>query len=81
MRYMKTAACGLLVALLAACSKSPAPDTPQPPQPKAATASTAMPASNPLTPLLNTRDRAKSVQQTLKAHDDAERKVLQDAQQ
>ncbi|KGI78815.1 hypothetical protein [Oleiagrimonas soli] len=81
MRHLPIVACGLLIAALAGCSKSPAPDTPQPPNPKAASASTAMPASNPLTPLLNTRDRAKSVQQTLQAHDDAERKALQDAQQ
>ena len=69
----------LLVAL-SACSSSPAPgasaDTDKP-----TAASTAMPASNPLTPLLNTRNRAQAVQQKLQAHDQAERKALEDAQQ
>ncbi len=66
----------LLVAL-AACSSNSNTDTAATP----ASASTAMPASNPLTPMLNTRNRAKAVEQSLKAHDDAERKALQDAQQ
>jgi hypothetical protein len=40
-----------------------------------------MPASNPLTPLLNTRKRAQAVEQDIKAHDQAMRKALKDAQQ
>lgn len=80
MSVLKCALCGALLATLAACSSSPAPDASATAS-KPASASTAMPASNPLTPLLNTRNRAKDVEQKLKAHDDAERKALQDAQQ
>lgn len=79
MSMLKSAACGVVVATLAACSSPSAP--PGTSAAKPAQASTAMPASNPLTPLLNTRNRAQAVQQKLKAHDDAERKALQDAQQ
>lgn len=69
-----------LALLLAACSSHPAPQDAATAA-KPAAASTAMPASNPLTPLLNTRNRAKAVEKDLKAHDQAERKALKDAQQ
>jgi hypothetical protein len=80
MSLPKPVLCGALVAALAACSPHPAPHSAAAGTQPAA-ASTAMPASNPLTPLLNTRNRAKAVQQDLKAHDQAERKALKDAQQ
>lgn len=69
-----------LAVTLAACSSHPAPQGAASAA-KPAAASTAMPASNPLTPLLNTRNRAAAVQKDLKAHDQAERKALKDAQQ
>ena len=78
MSMSRTVLAATLLLALAACSSHSDADTAAA---KPATASTAMPASNPLTPMLNTRDRAKAVEQNLKAHDDAERKALQDAQQ
>lgn len=82
MSTLKPVLCGALLASLAACSSHPAPqDAASATAAKPATSSTAMPASNPLTPLLNTRNRAKAVEQKLQAHDAAERKTLKDAQQ
>ncbi len=71
---------GAVLALLAACSSGTSPDHGAAASGPAA-ASTAIPASNPLKPLLDTRQRAQDVQKVLKAHDDAERKALKQAQQ
>lgn len=77
MSMTKLAALILMAGGLGACSRSPAPD---PSQPRVAHASTAIPASNPFASMLKTRDRARAVQQSINAHDKAERKALQDAQ-
>lgn len=83
MSSLKTVLCGALLASLAACSSPtpPAQDAAAAPNAAPAKSSTAIPASNPLAPMLNTRNRAAAVEQKLKAHDAAERKALKDAQQ
>ncbi|MDA3914014.1 hypothetical protein [Oleiagrimonas sp.] len=77
----RTAAFVILAMLLGACSHAPAPDAADQAKPQAASASTAIPASNPFAPMLKDRDRAKAVQQSINAHDAAERKALKEAQQ
>jgi hypothetical protein len=81
MSSLKYVLCGALLSSLAACSSHPAPQQDAAAGANPAKSSTAIPASNPLAPMLNTRNRAKAVEKDLKAHDAAERKALKDAQQ